>query len=667
MCGITAIITFNDKVDAKNIELMNNQLKHRGPDDEGYLIINNANGYLALGGKDTKFVNSDLSYIPTDKISKYDEEKILLAFGHRRLSIVDLSVCAHQPLSVDNDDYWIIYNGEVYNHLEIRQELETLGYKFNSHSDTEVILRAYSHWQEKCLDKFNGMFAFLILDKKRKQVFIARDRFGVKPLYYYQNETGIYFASEIKAFTVLPQWQANLNHQRAYDFLVNGLLDHTEETLFVNVKQLRGGEYALIDLLNLSDLQKNGLLKHRWYYLEEKKYKNEYQTACKDFKNMFIDAVKLRLRSDVTVGSCLSGGLDSSAIVTVINQIHKEGNNKSLQSTFSAYSSHKEFDEREYINEVAKENEINDYYCEPSLENLFAVNDKITWYQDEPFGSTSIYAQWSVFELVKEKNIKVMLDGQGADELLAGYQGLYFQVYLNELFHQGKFIKFIKEAIKLKEIYAFKLKALILKSIFSLIPRILQNLIGKVLGKKQYKLDWINKNKLDYFTKNIMVSNSINEHNVQDLSYKQLIYSHLPMLLHWEDRDSMVHSVESRVPFVDYRLVELAYSMPSSYKINKGISKRILRDSLDGILPDKIKNRISKLGFVTPEEIWLKNNKDLFRQKLLEALDASGGIFNKTQVILIFEEIVNGSRKFDFWIWRLISFGTWMRVFKVYV
>ncbi len=260
-----------------------------------------------------------------------------------------------------------------------------------------------------------------------------------------------------------------------------------------------------------------------------------------------------------------------------------------------------------------------------------------------------------------------MLDGQGADELLAGYQGLYFQVYLNELFHQGKFIKFIKEAIKLKEIYAFKLKALILKSIFSLIPRILQNLIGKVLGKKQYKLDWINKNKLDYFTKNIMVSNSINEHNVQDLSYKQLIYSHLPMLLHWEDRDSMVHSVESRVPFVDYRLVELAYSMPSSYKINKGISKRILRDSLDGILPDKIKNRISKLGFVTPEEIWLKNNKDLFRQKLLEALDASGGIFNKTQVILIFEEIVNGSRKFDFWIWRLISFGTWMRVFKVYV
>lgn len=665
MCGITAIVAFNDNVDAKNIELMNNQLKHRGPDDEGYLIINNANGYLSLGGEDTNFVNSDLSYVPTDKISKYEEEKILLAFGHRRLSIVDLSVCAHQPLSIDNDEYWIIYNGEVYNYLEIRKELELLGYKFNSHSDTEVILRAYSHWQEKCLNKFNGMFTFLILDKKRMQIFIARDRFGVKPLYYYQNETGIYFASEIKAFTILPQWQANLNHHRAYDFLVNGLLDHTEETLFANVKQLRGGEYAVIDLLNLNDLQKNGLLKQKWYYLEEKNSKSEYQSACNDFKSMFIDAVKLRLRSDVAVGSCLSGGLDSSAIVTVINKIHKEENNKNLQLTFSAYSSFKKFDEREYINEVVKENQVNDYYCEPSLENLFAINDKITWYQDEPFGSTSIYAQWSVFELAKEKNIKVVLDGQGADELLAGYQGLYFQVYLNELFHHGKFIKFIKEAMQLRKLYGFRLNALILKSIFSLAPAILKNLIGKILGKKQYRLDWINKDKLNFYTNNVQISNSINDHNVKELSYKQLIYSHLPMLLHWEDRDSMVHSIESRVPFIDYRLVELAYSMPSNYKINNGVSKRVLRDSLDGILPKKIKNRISKLGFVTPEEIWLKNNKELFRQKLIDAIDVSEGILNKTQILSIFEEIVNGSRQFDFWIWRLISFGTWMRIFKV--
>lgn len=665
MCGISALVAFNDGIDAKHIELMNKQIKHRGPDDEGYLFITKENDYLTLGGDDTPFVNSDISYMPTEKISKYYEQKAIVAFAHRRLSIVDLSICGHQPLSIDNNDYWIIYNGEVYNYLEVRQELELLGYKFNSNSDTEVILRAYSHWHGKCLDKFNGMFTFLILDKKNNQIFLARDRFGVKPLYYYQDETAIYFASEIKAFTVLPTWQAKLNHQRASDFLVHGLIDHTDETLFTNVKQLRGGEYAIVNLKDLQQLQKNGLSKSRWYNLETRDYLGDFQKACIDFKSTFIDAVKLRLRADVPIGSCLSGGLDSSAIVSVIKQIKQEKNNQNLQTTFSACSNYKEFDESEYINEVIKQTQATAFYCYPSLEGLFAINDKVTWHQDEPFGSTSIYAQWSVFELAKQNNIIVMLDGQGADEQLAGYQGLYLQVYLNELLRQGKLNSFIKEARLLKKMYGFKLITTISKSILSMLPVMLRDLIGKLLGKKQYRLDWLNKDKLVYSSKIAHLASSITGDSIKQVSYNQLIYNHLPMLLHWEDRDSMAHSVESRVPFIDYRVIELIYNMPSNYKINEGITKRVLRESLTGILPDKIKKRISKLGFVTPEEIWLKNNRELFREKLLDAIHDSNGIFNKKQILAIFEEVVTGKRQFDFWVWRIISFGTWMRLFKV--
>jgi len=659
MCGITGFVAFNAGIEAKYVKAMNDQIKHRGPDDEGYYILDADDVELVLGGVDTKYTLDGLAYLPKETINNYANSKVKLAFGHRRLSILDLSTLGHQPMSMDNGNYWITYNGEVYNYIEIKQELEDLGYRFISNTDTEVILTAYKEWGKECLSKFNGMFALIIYDKTKNQLFVARDRFGVKPLYYFYDRVGIYFASEIKQFTVLPDWQAKLNHKSAYDFLVHGVTDHTNETLFKEVLQLRGGEFLTI---NLAELKPDNINPARWYDLVPVDYLKSYGQACTDFKNLFLNAVEIRLRAEVKVGSCLSGGLDSSAIVCVINEILTSEQEQCQQTVFSACSQHKQFNEREYIDIVVEKTDSTPYYCYPEWDNLFNINETLTWYQDEPFGSTSVYAQWSVFELAKNKGVSVMLDGQGADEQLAGYQSLYFQTYLNGLLHSGKLIKFGTELKLFNKLHKYNMMSAIVRSLLSFFPINFIVKLGKCLGRKTYNTNWISDKLL---SKNKLVKIDLINKNVKSVSYTQLMQSNLPMLLHFEDRNSMAHSIESRVPFIDYRLVELIYSMPTQYKINNGVTKRVLRDGLSGILPDKIKNRMSKLGFATPEEIWLRSQPEIFRNKLLQSIEYSKGILNKEQVLILFDEIVSGKTKFDFWIWRVINFGTWMKVYNI--
>ncbi|TXI91480.1 MAG: asparagine synthase (glutamine-hydrolyzing) [Neisseriales bacterium] len=665
MCGISVFIAFqNHSLEAKYIELMNKQIRYRGPDDEGYYLIDTEDNDCILAGSDSIQYDSAISYSPYLHINQYHNKKIKLALGHRRLSIVDLSAYGHQPLSINNGNYWIAFNGEVYNFIELRKELENFGHTFSSQSDTEVILSAYKQWGADCLNKFNGMFAIIIYDKLNNQVFLARDRFGVKPLYYYIDENGIFFASEIKQFTKLASWNPHLNHQIAYDFLVYGLSDHSSETMFREVRQLRGGEATTIKLnkfFGQSDLKIS-----RWYNLETREnFNTDYKEACKQFQEKFIDAVKLRLRADVKVGSCLSGGLDSSSIVSVMARLLAEHKSLSLLNTFSACSKHKEFDEKEYIDEVVKDSQANAFYCYPDLDKLFELNETITWHQDEPFGSSSIFAQWSVFELAKQQKTTVILDGQGADEQLAGYQGLYFQIYFNELLKSGQLIKYINELYNFKKLHNINISKTILKSILALFPPQIKQIVGKLLGKSIYTNNWLNDKFLLFSSTNPYLKNGLNNCNVKETLYSQIMYNNLSMLLHWEDRDSMAHSIESRVPFLDYRLVEFLFSLPSNYKINDGITKRILRDGLKGILPDKISTRMSKLGFATPEEIWVKQNSGLFKENLIYALESCPKIFNKSEVISLFEDIITNKRPFDFWLWRVISFGTWYNLFKV--
>ncbi len=664
MCGISAVIAFK-KLMLEHLNAMNNQIIHRGPDDGGFVIFNDNNSIVL--GVDESDYSCIMPYTSKHNINQLEDSRLEFNIGlaHRRLSIVDLSPLGHQPMVRSN--LWITYNGEIYNYLEIREELKVLGHSFISESDTEVILAAYQEWGQGCLNKFNGMFAFVIYDTLKNIIFAARDRFGVKPLYYYQDDMGIYFASEIKQFSVLPNWRARLNHQRAHDFLVFGLTDHTSETLFDGVKQLRGGEYTIIEVGKIQDYKESGIDVNKWYLLSTVPSTVSYQNASNEFERLFKQSIKLRLRSDVEIGSCLSGGLDSSAIVCSMAEELVKQDKRDLLKTFSACSYHKEFDESEYIDVVNKYTNAQGFNCYPELKELFQQIEDITWHQDEPFGSTSIYAQWSVFELAKKNKVKVMLDGQGADEQLAGYQGLYFQILLNQLLSQGKIIQYVRELHYLKKHHNFHACNGVLKSILGVLPAFIKPLFGKLLGKNKYKTNWINYGSLVVENEDHFLKTGLNPKNIQDTLYSQIIYNNLPMLLHWEDRDSMAHSIESRVPFLDYNLVEYLISLPSNYKIKNGVTKKILRDGLRDLLPNIISNRMSKLGFVTPEEIWVKENPEYFRDKLIEAIKNSKGILDEKNTINIFEEIISGKRSFDFWLWRLISFGTWVKLFRVEV
>lgn len=627
MCGIAAIYS-QEPISEKWIKDMTDLIEHRGPDGEGR----------------KSFLNNRLW------------------LGHRRLSIIDLSNAGHQPMSYSNGRYWITYNGEIYNYLELKDELKAKGYNFHSHSDTEVILAAYAEWGEQCLQRFNGMWSFIIFDQYEQTLFAARDRFGVKPLYYWFSPKGfLAFASEIKQFTCLPGWNAKMNGQRVYDFLNWGLTNHTAETMFKDIYQIRGGQAVLLKLKKgKSIFEKKALDIYTWYELKPKPFNGSIEDAAKQFRDLFIDSVKLRLRADVVVGSCLSGGLDSSSIVCVANDILNKLGKKDLQKTFSACAHEKKYDERNFIDIVVQERNIEAHYTYPSLDDLFPQLERLTWHQDEPFGSTSIYAQWEVFKLASNNNVKVILDGQGADEQLAGYHGFFAPRYAG-LFKSLKIVELLQEISVADRIHAHGKMFAIKLIADSLLPESIRQKIKKVNDSPE----WLNMEKLGAVKQDPFVQIGAKATTIRQLSSAQLTHSNLPMLLHWEDRDSMAHSVESRLPFLDYRLVEFTLGLPDEYKLSKGITKKVLREGMKGILPEEIRMRMYKLGFVTPEEVWIRDKaSDVFLDKVRNAVAVSNGILND-KVIEKARRIVEGKESFSFYIWRIISFGEWVKKFNV--
>lgn len=666
MCGIAAIFSFNESANLGHIEAMTDIIRDRGPDDEGFVFFHDEMTQVThLGGKDTPadVYQANYTYTPREAFTGVVPNLTFAAMGHRRLSIIDLSPTGHQPMCTADSRYWIVYNGEVYNHIELRQELEILGYCFHSHCDTEVILNAYRHWGGDCLHRFNGMFAFIIFDRIERKVFVARDRFGVKPLYYWISPSGfLAIASEIKQFTVLADWRAKLNGQRVYDFLNWGIFDHTRETLFAEVLQICGGEYAECGIENL----KQGLPVTRWYNLKSQEFQGSYEDAAITFRHLLCDSVRLRLRADVSVGSCLSGGLDSSSIVCIVNDILRAQSLNSLQKTFSACALEKRFDEREFIDEVVKTTGVEAHYTYPSVDDLFDTVDAITWHQDEPFGSTSIYAQWHVFKLAAENGVKVMLDGQGADEQLAGYH-VFFTPRLLGLFKSLHWLALWQEIQATKKLHGYGAIASLQSIAYYLIPEMLRQPARRILGKTHTAPDWLDLNRLGATPLNPLQDVlDVQMNAIANLSYAQLTATNLPMLLHWEDRNSMAHSVESRVPFLDYRLVEFVLGLPDEFKLSKGITKRVLRSGMKDILPERIRLRMDKMGFVTPEEVWVREHPEQFRTALKSALDVSQGILNLSAMHKL-ERIIAGEEPFSFLAWRLISFGRWIKIFKVEV
>jgi asparagine synthase (glutamine-hydrolysing) len=645
MCGISALFSLVPRPMAGLIAAMNGLVVHRGPDGCGTEVFSAA--------------HTDIGAL---RVS--DDGAGQLALGHTRLAIVDLSPLGHQPMASMDGRYWITYNGEIYNHDELRQELAALGDLFRSRTDTEVILAAYARWGAACLQRFNGMFAFVLIDRVTKRIFVARDRFGVKPLYYWRSpDCLLALASEIKQFSVLPGWQPRLNGQRAYDFLNWGLFDHTRETLFSGVGQLRGGECIEA---HLDDMVGDFTIR-TWYRLEATQFQGDMPAAALRFGELLEDSIRLRLRADVPVGSCLSGGLDSSSIVCLAARLLHARNAGSRQHTFSARSSVKRYDEGDYIAAVVAETDVTSHETVPPLDELFETLPQLTWHQDEPFASTSIYAQWHVFRLAKVHGVKVMLDGQGADELLAGYHG-YFGPRLAGLLRRGRLFALSDEIAAMRRLHNYSPAFAIKVMSDMLLPDRLRQYLRQVAGKSSAApVGWLDMELLGASPGDPYLAAGARTGVIADLSRSQLLNTHLPMLLHWEDRDSMAHSVEARVPFLDYRLVEFALGLPEEFKLRQGVTKLVLRESMRGTLPERIRQRMDKLGFVTPEEIWLRQQApDAFRKAMGSAVEKSNGVLRPAAIDEL-EDVIAGRKPFSALPWRIISFGAWMDRFQVSV
>ncbi|MDK2122886.1 asparagine synthase (glutamine-hydrolyzing) [Parachitinimonas caeni] len=663
MCGISGLIAPQDRPLAPLLLAMTQAIAHRGPDDEGYALYGES-GLGFRGGADTpeEVYHANLPYAPRQSLATPDQPA-RVALGHRRLSIVDLAPSGHQPMCTTDQRYSIVYNGEIYNHHELRQQLEALGHAFLSRSDTEVILAAYREWGVDCLHRFNGMFAFLLLDRERQTLFIARDRFGVKPLYYWRSADGLLaFASEIKQFTVLPGWTAKLNALRAYDFLNYGISDHCDETLFEDVRQLRGGEYIEATLDQLA----HTLPIRPWYQLKPALVDHDFATAAHKFRDLLTDSVQLRLRADVPVGTGLSGGLDSSSIVCLANASLRQEGAEAMQNVFSACAQLKQYDEREYIDEVVRHTGVQAHQVFPELDPLLNQLDTITWHQDEPFGGTSLLAEWEVFRLVSSTPVKVTLDGHGSDELLAGYHS-FFAPHYADLLLRGRFVELLKETRAAQNRHGYGARYTLQGLGNSLLPPALLQFLRRSTGRLPVEADWMETERLKVEHYDFFRHWQGSTHSISALSRAQLLRTSVPLQLHWADRDSMAHSIESRIPFLDYRLVEYILGCPDHYKLARGETKYLLREGLRGVLPEKIRTRQDKMGFVTPEAHWMcEQNPQRFLQAVDLAYEQARGVLNERALDKA-RRIIQRKEQFNRFAWRMISFGCWMNRFQVQV
>lgn len=509
-----------------------------------------------------------------------------VGLGNRRLAILDISSAGNQPMQTDDGDLTITYNGEIYNYRELRAELQEVGHQFRTHTDTEVILHAYRAWGHDCVQRFNGMWAFALWDRTRQVLFCSRDRFGVKPFYYAQWQGAFYFASEIKQILRAASLPRNVNSRTAILFLEWGLLDSSTDTFFEGIQQLPGGHNLLLAPAKSLAPQ----IQRYWELRTEPQVDLTDSEAEQAFNDLFRSAVEIRLRSDVPLGVALSGGLDSSSVLCQAKRVAPDCQ---LQ-TFSACFEEKQLDEREYIQAALSRTDAVGHATYPQGGDFWKSLRSMIYHQDEPVGSPAAYPQWCVMAESRAKSVPVILGGQGGDESLCGYQKYHFFYLWHLLSHaDSSFFResyfWLKQGTKSYGNPGSLLRYLppALSKSFSLVRRIGTPELAQQLPAARPRIGH---------------ASTIAERQKIDLTY-----SSIPALLHHEDRASMAHSVESRLPFLDYRLVEFSLRCGTSLKLRDGWTKWLLRRSLAGILPEKIRLRKTKLGFNTPEQKWLQH------------------------------------------------------------
>jgi len=609
-------------------------LRHRGPDDQGWLAWSPA--AAASRGK------------------TWDGAQGSVLLVHRRLSILDLSEQGWQPMSSPDERYHLVYNGEIYNYLELRQELQALGYCFRSHSDTEVLLAAWAHWGTASLKRLVGMFAFAVLDTREQSLHLVRDFFGIKPLYYSAFAEGVGFASEIPVLLELPGVRRQANPERLYRYLRFGLTDDGAQTLFSDIQQLPAAHYLRLDLNNLRLTEPQ----RYWQPTLQSPLELSFEEAAQAIRAQFVENVRLHLRSDVPVGAALSGGIDSSAIVMAMRQLEPD-----LELHTFTYVADNGVSEEHWADLLGRAAGVQAHKVKPSASELVADLDHLVQVQGEPFGSTSIYAQYRVFRLAQEAGIKVMLDGQGADEVLASY-AVYSGARLASLVRQGRWLEALAflRASQLEP----ALKDTWKSAIGFLIPPRLEPLARRLVGQELTPL-WLN---TAWFA----------EHNVQlvspravhgrDVLRQELLQSltetSLPKLLRYEDRNSMAHSIESRVPFLTPGLVELLLNLPEAYVLSpQGQTKAVFRRAMQGLVPQAILERKDKVGFATPEQHWLRQLAPWVKQLLDSETLRRITPLRQAAIKAEFDAILAGRKPFDFRVWRWINLVAWARTFDV--
>ena len=596
MCGISG---FWGAPDGQLLTSMTDVICHRGPDDSGHF------------------------------------EAQAASLGSRRLSIIDLAH-GHQPMGSPDGKVQIAYNGEVYNYRELRAELVSNGCTFQTDSDTEVVLRAYESWGTDAFARLNGMWALAILDQRASapRLVLCRDHFGIKPLYWTRSGERLLFSSEIKGLLQDASVRREPNEQRIYEYLVAGLHDHDRDTFFAGIHQLAPASFAVVE---------GGELHEETYWQPRLSTSGDASPAR--FRELFERSVERRLVADVPVGTCLSGGLDSSSIVMIMNKQLAEhlpdaASMGDRLKTFSAIFDNDPIDERDYIAHVLEATDAEGNFVRPSSAEFIRELPRVVWHADEPMVSTGPYAQWCVMRLAAAK-VKVLLDGQGGDELLAGYTP-YHIVYLRELLRRRRFAMLAREAWRARDVIwpmlrrrfaerrAFDPRTLLRPEFRRRVRRPTDHRVGDDLKRRL----------------------------VQDLT----VYS-LPSLLRYDDRNSMAHSVESRVPFLDPELVDHVLTLPPEAIIRNGWSRAIFRDAMKGLLPEKIRLRRWKVGFTTPEMRWIRAQRDFFEELVGSESFASRPYWDGPAVLAAFRDALDGRGVESLFFWRAINVEVWLRVF----
>jgi asparagine synthase (glutamine-hydrolysing) len=628
MCGIAGTFLQNFSLKSnKRFESAINKLKHRGPNDSG--------------------------------VTQFLVNKAELTLGHTRLSIIDLSRNGKQPMHSSDKRYSIVFNGEVYNYLELRNELEILGYEFRTDTDTEVLLISWRQWREDCLTKLKGMFAFVIFDRTENFLFGARDAFGIKPFYYFQDEGELYFASEINALIELIPDNPSPNWQTLYNYLTNSSVWHGETSFYENIKQVLPANYFFYHLATDRSLK----IKRWWIPKIDENVNLSFEDASDLLREKFLDNIKIHLRSDVSLGAALSGGVDSSAIVCAMRHLKPD----MPINTFSFVDPGSVKNEEEWIDCVNDNVGAVPHKVVISADDFVRDIDQLVLSQGEPFGSTSIYAQYRVFKAARDAGIIVNMDGQGADEMLAGYSG-YPQARFTSLLsnREIKLLFSLFCGLK-KETGSYPIGPL-LKSILQYFPfsnssisdQDFPSLIDKSIINRKFSSELGIRSLCNFKFEN-EIGYKPHRSLVAELRNALTGTSGLAQLLRYEDHNSMRFSLESRVPFLTTDMVEFLLSLPENFLLsNKGETKFIFRHAMRGIVPQQILTRKEKIGFETRELEWFRSKKSIVFDWLKICHDIP--LLNDSNCNFMAQEMIDGKIKFNWVLWRIINIAKWFQL-----